>query len=280
MKTIETPTSVNGMEGCHTSEQGIVRAPNGRIIATGWPVVPQQLWPSAYEEVSHVIAEQVDHERSLRRMAQKNERGAYAQIGEERVFNLKGTQLVPVVEEEILRRLHDRNDDQPVAICDIGGGDGTLLRAATFDLRRKPETADRITTTLTTLVHHATEYQGIDEIKTMAIELPPTEFFGKFDIIIAQNSVYFWTNFPELATLNMWKMLKEGGVVLATVPSVSRTLNDMAFDTKNYLRNSPLFEYQHIMLHDMNYDAPPDPSVMMRKVSTADAVVSPQPALG
>lgn len=153
---------------------------------------------------------------------------------------------------------------QPLEICDIGGGAGVLLGSATTEYRSQwgahKDFGRSLKTTMTTLLHHndqrviEEEYpNAIDDVRTMVIELPPDDFYNRFDIITAQNSVYYCSQHPELATLNIWKMLKDGGVALVTIPQGVREIERIIgskiynyFNVEKYLQSCGLFMYQEI----------------------------------
>jgi SAM-dependent methyltransferase len=104
---------------------------------------------------------------------------------------------------------------------------------------------------MTTLVHHDQDMLGknkdaIDHLRTMAVELPPDDMIEAFDIITAQNSVFYWSDHPELALLNIWKMLKPGGTLLATIPPRQREINGENVDIRTVISSSELFNYEEI----------------------------------
>lgn len=250
------PISNLNRETTFTSiEPGIVKN-NHRIIATGWPRIPQQLWPKAYHELGTSIAKQTEFELLLRKNKSRGRNiGGYRMDGV--VFNLDSQSLSTVLRDQINKKMMEDNLS-PVDVCEIGAGNGDMLYDVS--LRYKGEhpdyggLKDRLHTVMTTLVHHeadaflkARKMDGIiDQIRTMAIELPPDDFHNKFNIIATQNSVFYWSDYPELATTNMWKMLKSKGVVLATIPRSVRDIHGKPFDASSFLKSSPLFTYEEL----------------------------------
>jgi len=125
-----------------------------------------------------------------------------------------------------------------------------MLSTALRGVKRKREDL-KTEATLTTLVHHDRHIRermpGIDRVKTMAIELPPNDYYKKFDVITCQNSVYNWTKYPELATLNMWKMLRaEGGLVIGTSWKRAREIKGQTFNTIEFFESTPLFGFEYL----------------------------------
>lgn len=244
-------------------EPGIIRNSEGRIIATGWPDVPKGQWPFAYKELGKSVARQARKELDLRKHAPQNIFGAY-KTREGLVFNLADKTLIVCLKSEVDSRMNRRKGEDVVRICDIGGGIGTLLTSGVAEYKspyeNKPRIGKYLNTTLTTLVIHDKDSldekrYAIDDIKPMAIELPPNDFYGRFDIIIAQNSVFFWSAHPELATLNLWKILRKGGVVLATIPCGYLPIppqdpeSTNIFPVEKYLAKSSLFNYEELLRH-------------------------------
>jgi SAM-dependent methyltransferase len=171
------------------------------------------------------------------------------------VFNLDSQTLSTVLEDEINLKMTE-DESSIVDVCEIGAGNGDMLYNVAIKYKgQRPHyigTKDRLHTTMTTLIHHeddsflGRENRIIDQIRTMAVELPPDDFQRRFDILAAQNSVFYWSQYPELAVTNMWKMLKEKGVVLATIPRSIRDINGKPFDLVTFLKSSPLFEYEEV----------------------------------
>jgi len=106
---------------------------------------------------------------------------------------------------------------------------------------------------MTTLINHDPEVLAgrmgaIDNLLVgMAVELPGDDLFERFDVIVAQNSVFFWSHYPELALLNMYKMLKPGGVILVTVPIAPQPVaGDEVLDMGDLVWECELFSCEPI----------------------------------
>jgi len=238
------------------SEPGIVRNATGRIVATGWPLIPHSLWKISYHELGRNIAEQVKFELKMRGRIDEDRAIPTTYNKHGIVFNLQSTTLRQKLLLQIDAKMDgfDKNNrlllTSPIEVCDIGGGVGTMLGTVFSDNHIYPK--EMVYATLTTLVHHEGDSveinfgDQIDAVRTIAIELPPKDIYRKFDIITAQNTIFFWSDNPELATTNMWKMLKDGGVALVTIPPVARILDGKFFDTELYLSSSPLFMYEKL----------------------------------
>lgn len=167
--------------------------------------------------------------------------------------------LVGATREVLNAKLDEQSGENKVVICDIGGGNGRFLRRALLEYASpygdKHEKLGQLETTLTTLVHHDRENlrdpdQAIGQIKTMAIELPPVNFYAKFDIIIAQNSVFFWTDNPELALHNLHGMLAEDGVALITIPPLPKLCGEEEVDIFELITTSTLFTTTEIIRNE------------------------------
>lgn len=233
-------------------EPGIERTDDGRISATGWPHVPMSYWPVAASELQEAVQEQTAIERVIARQP-INLLGQIRMFGRS-VFNLGSTDLVEWIEPAIDAKL--QNNDH-VEICDVGGGNGQLLESA-IRIWKNPYAKryaerSRLETTMTTLVRFNDETLdgrlGIDHLLTdTAIELPPDHFYERFHIVIAQNSVLHWSPFPELTLLNLYKMTKSGGMILATVPHEGAQVDDdgTRFDTYAYLFACGLFGIEEL----------------------------------
>ncbi|OGM11784.1 hypothetical protein A2Z22_04410 [Candidatus Woesebacteria bacterium RBG_16_34_12] len=237
-------------------ESGVVRNDIGRIIETGWPNVNRQLWPNAVSELEFAIQQQIELEKAIMEFGNRNLLGAI-NVGSSGVFNLGGTTLIPELQELLYQKMENISQKELVEVCDVGGGNGILLERGTVEWTNKYSRGYRkrnqIRTTLTTLVKHDKELldsrqEAIDHlVEGMGIELPLDDFFGKFDVIIAQNSVFFWSQYPELALLNLYKICKPGGVILVTVPTDKMPVRmDKAFDMVDLMWDCSYFDCQKI----------------------------------
>lgn len=237
------------------TEEGVVRNSKGRIVETDWPKTPHSHHKEAYKEIAESLKDQVKFEMSLRGMSKRQSlTSSYMGIyrTENTVFYTSSNLLAPELQQELAEKMQDPESPKNIRICDIGGGAGILLTANVAEYKESHLNAPKektLTTVLTTLIHHDArvlqeiqEMGRIDSIRTMAVELPHDDFYQFFDIIICQNSVFHWSDYPELATLNLWKMLRENGIVIANIPSSERNLNGTLFNVKDFLENSNLFK--------------------------------------
>lgn len=209
----------------YAHEPGVVRNNVGRIVQTGWPHVPIEEYPRATQELRWYVDTQANDEFEWRRNIRRDKHG-YFNVATGQNFFLSGTILDRHVKKAIRARM--RSGNEVVTICDVGGGDGSLLVAATADWTgasgRFREEKHRLQTTLTTLINHDQETLASRQhavhtvVEGFAIELPPENMAGQYDIVIAQRSVYNWSKFPELATQNLVRMCKPNGIIFATVP--------------------------------------------------------------
>lgn len=243
------------------SEPGIVRNFLGRIIETGWPTIPTAKWPLAYQELQKGVASQTAFERHLidgtlpEGYISQDLWGNFHTSNGGRFF-LGGDDLLDTARTYLQSRMIHLPEKAAIHVCDLGGGNGFLLERTVINWKNphSPGYAlrDRLNTTLTTLVNFdpdllASRRYDIDQLLVgTAIELPPDNLFANFDLVLAQNSVFFYSIFPELATLNLRKMLRPGGVIFATLP-LKPFLNELAgFDLREYLRRQSLFRYQEL----------------------------------
>jgi SAM-dependent methyltransferase len=143
-------------------------------------------------------------------------------------FNLGGIALAPYIADELIRKMNAQKSTD-IELCDVGGGNGHLLQVATYlwtgsATSRLRLQRSRLKITMTTLYKHQPDLldlrrEIIDNlIIGTGIELPTNDLYNRFDILVAQNSVFFWSNYPELALTNLYKMCRPGGVVFATAP--------------------------------------------------------------
>lgn len=234
----------------------VVRNGEGRIIATGWPEIAKEIWPSDYVEIEQLVEWQIKFELALRKNYCPNILGAYHTAGGG-IFNLGGSLLVPYLRKAVEEKFDGL--DRTIEVVDIGGGNGLLLERGTMDwtnpLGRWFADRQRLRTTMTTLVNHDEELlKGrlvvIDDLRLTSIELPPDDFFGRFDVIMAQNSIFYWSQLPELAILNTRKMCKMGAVVLATVQAVPYQVDKGIFDARSYLQTLDYFSYEELAISE------------------------------
>jgi len=131
------------------------------------------------------------------------------------VFNLTEMTLWIEAQKLIASLIETEIHQLPISVGIIGGGKGKLALAI------KKEFDELVEVMMTTLVHFVPpdwlKKQDV-KVRQMCIELPDDDLNQKFDLIIAQNSIFFWSQFPELAVVNLQRILKSDGVVLATIP--------------------------------------------------------------
>jgi len=219
-------------------EPGIVRNSSGRIIQTGYPTIPSGQWPRAYNEITTALNGHVDIENFFLSHGTLDNRGAY-RIGPG-IFHISSSSIQEPFKKIVDKKLKNTDTSQKITVCDMGGGDGTLLGKVVkqYDSTER----SRLETTLTSLVDFPRQpfySDTVDNVVITSAELPPTEFYESFDVIAAQNSIYFWTDFPELATGKVAKMLKPGGIFIATIPLEPQKISNEQFDMISYLKNNP-----------------------------------------
>lgn len=133
-----------------------------------------------------------------------------------------------------------------ITVCDLGGGTGKLLRTAIELLQDVDEgLRSRVRTVLTSLIDYVDPYNlpaYVDQYREASVELPPDDFDARFDVIFAQNSVFFWSHAPDLAAENMYRMLRPGGIVIANFPIDGGEDINPDFDPQTYFEESPLFK--------------------------------------
>lgn len=245
MAEADSIVEVKNEQETQIAEPGIVYNREGRIIATGWPEVARNNWPQAYRTLGKNIARQVKFELFVRKCGTQNPDGYEVVKGA--MFFLRRNDLAKPLSDEVLARKPISGES--IKVCDIGGGSGEMLGQALERIATETP-ALKIEATLTTLVRHDKSIQKnfprINFIRTMAVEFPPDEFYQAFDVITCQNSVFNWTENPELAVLNMWKMLREGGVVIGTAHKKPRMIDEKEFDTLSYLKSLPNFYFEEI----------------------------------
>ena len=239
-------------------EPGVERNIQGRIIATGWLVKHRDLYPQTCVELEGEIQKQIQLERMFIDGGIKVNSALEMGSGK---FTLGGISLAPYMSEEIAQRVKKIGEDELVEVCDIGGGNGRLLETVmhnwTSPQSRERGLRNRIRTTMTTLINHEPELlksrgAAIDKVVVgMGIELPNDDLYRKFDVIAAQNSVFFWTQYPELSLLNMYKMSKPNGVALVTIPRVPVAVKgDRAFNIEEFVWGSDLFTCEQLQERD------------------------------
>lgn len=235
-------------------EPGILRNKQGRIIQTGWPEVPRISYPEASAELENTVHEQIGLETIFMAGGVKVNTAIHLGSGK---FSLGGIRLAPYTTGEISRRVLKANTGEVVEVCDVGGGNGRLLETVMHSWASSPSRdrhlRGRIHTTMTTLIDHEPELlqsrrDAIDDVVIgMGIELPNDDFYKKFDVITVQNSVFSWTQYPELALLNLYKMCKPDGVVLATIPKAPVPVKgNQSFDTDELMWESSLFACEEL----------------------------------
>ena len=247
---IEPRTGWFSEERDSSPELGIIRNEKGRITVTPWPEFPATIWPEAYKQLACSISRQIRLESQSREGLNQTQKEMNLQALGERRFNLMGNPLLDPLASTIRSRLMLEHRDK-LEICDIGGGNGELLAMVQSRLDTHETPRDSLRLTMTTLTDYMEEREliklGIDEIIKMAIELPPDSLAKRFDIITAQNSIYFLSWFPELVTLNLLKMLRDReGIVLATVPINDTPAWGGLFSTLRYLANCPYFDLKSL----------------------------------
>ena len=115
-----------GESKAQITEPGIVRNTTGRIIATGWPLIPHSSWKQSYHELGRNIAEEVGFELELKK---RNNRGRVSGAYEERgvTFNLNNSTLGQALRQQLDSRMEGYMaatplpQATPVEVCDIGG---------------------------------------------------------------------------------------------------------------------------------------------------------------
>lgn len=220
-----------------------------RIISIGYPDFDPALCPETHREILDTLQSQLEFENWL---AQSIAQGVIQVTGEgaallkHGTFNLDSAHLLPYVIPEIVNLA--RTVEEPIRVGDIGGGNGGLLAAV------KMAVPEGIHTTLTSLYTHDRSliaqrlHEGvIDEYREMAIELPDTDLYQSFDMLIAQRSVYLWSQFPELATEHLLKMLKPGGMAIVTATSVMYEVSQRElFSAPGYLEQQIDWHTEHL----------------------------------
>lgn len=240
---------VEHLSGNHPVEPGVVRNDVGRIIETGWPQIPPDQWSVAYAELHAAIKKQIMIEELMEQGMMRDRRGAL-RFGNG-LFNISDVSLGRDLSDAIYLKLEDLADeaDGVVKVCDIGGGDGSLLGNVVWQFRGRfavYDGAGKIETTMTSLIDFGLREittTSVDRTVLTSVELPPDDFYQAFDIVTAQNSVYFWSSYPELATFNVYKMLKSDGLLLATLPQEPFNIqNETNFRPLEYLQSNPYFK--------------------------------------
>ena len=228
-------------------EPGVERNEQGRIVATGWPKTKKKEWLDAYKQIGKTVATQVKYEHIVKSMGKRTEQGY--DVVKNLPFVLSRKDLSPYLRKEILLKSNKDRERKLLKICDIGGGTGDMLWKALYKIGEEAQNLE-LETTMTTLVHHDREETkrstGIDKVRTLAVELPHDDMYEEYDIITCQNSVFNWSKFPELSTLNMWKMLREGGVIIGTAWKRAREIDGKNFDTITFLKNTELFDFEEL----------------------------------
>lgn len=140
------------------------------------------------------------------------------------------------------------NDSPIITICDYGGSTGGgILRV----LDRLRDILDRrqYELTVTSLATHDPEALARNQpfidryYNETSAELPPTEFFEAFDLIISIKGPLHWSRFPELVVDNFWKMLRPGGeLIVAASHTGSHYDIVQGIDVAQYLEESGHFE--------------------------------------
>ncbi len=229
----------------YQNEEGVVRNEQGRILATGWPFVPVDKWPIAHAELAEMLQRQSRMEEML---IEKGRMDALGRIhfGNNGLFNISGITLRDHLVAGISEHMNNPYmEDNEIRVCDLGGGDGNLLANTMWKFRRSkyalPNPYGRaVRTTLTSLTDFGVAYEHrgmIDETYYTGVELPPDEFYEAFNVVTAQDSVCFWSVYPELASMNIYKMLKPNGMAIVTVPTGPiEVYGDQTFDMIAHLQ--------------------------------------------
>jgi 2-polyprenyl-3-methyl-5-hydroxy-6-metoxy-1,4-benzoquinol methylase len=224
-------------------EPGIIRNSVGRITETGWPEIPVDKWPLAHAEISAEITKQVKYDSIVAEILQRHGTDRYGAVPLAHYY-VRGTVLSRAFSAAVQDQIK-QTTDQDINVCDIGGGDGTLLGRVLEQFNRQNSLYDTggktIRATLTRLVDFGLNQDAtIDRVSHTPVELPPDDFYEAFHVVTSQNSIYHWSRFPEVATLNVTKMLKPGGIFLTTAPfEPVEVRNDPNFDMFEYLKNNP-----------------------------------------
>ena len=241
------------------TEPGVVRNQSGRIIETGWPRVGRQSYPTAVAELETSVKKQIKLEKTIVDVGYRDVLGTIRTRSG--VFNLGGATLVFELQELLSQKMKNVHQGEVVEVCDVGGGNGFLLERGTIEWTninsRGYRQRNQLETTLTTLIKHDEELldsrkNAIDNlVEGMGIELPQDNFFERFDAIVAQNSVFFWSQYPELALRNLYKMSKPGGSVLVTIPTARVPVyKDNAFDMEDLISGCEYFDCAQIKRKD------------------------------
>lgn len=235
-------------------EPGIERNDFGRIIKTGWPTISYNLWPDAYHELVQSIKEQRAYEERIVRVAGISFDGVIEVGGYS--FNLNGDSLEKDLKSLLAEKMGNVRNGDVLEVGDLGGGSGYLLDRGTMEWKHPHSKGftkrNQIHTTMTTLTVHDREMveahrHAIDRLVVgMGIEQPCNDMYQKFDVVTAQNSIFYWSKYPELALLNLWKITKEDGVDLVTVPKGPFFREQGDIDKVGMIKNCRLFNHIQI----------------------------------
>jgi len=175
-------------------------------------------------------------------MEQENDQST-KQPFQERAYYTGSDELTDYVFDAVAAKLRGNSDR--LELCDLGGGRGHVLRTLSRLLSDVgPDLANRIHMVLTSLTEYINPRRlpsYIHEYREASIELPPADFRGRFDVIVAQNSVFFWSSAPELAARNIHRMLKPGGIAIVNFPIDGIDEVNPNFDPLDFFETSPLF---------------------------------------
>lgn len=235
-----------------------MKNPEGRLVETNWPdSFPEK--SVALHLLLLMLKEQVRIERNMQLLNEGTKEPVYLLSPEREIrWNVHSTMFARLAGIFLQKIYSYRHGTEPIEFCDMGGGAGDLYRSTLNQIPYDLDTS-RIRCTVTNLVPPTkaqitenTEY--VYSWRNACVELPPKDFHQKFDLIVCQNSVFYWTRHPELALSNLVKMLKKDGVLIFNFsPTGLATGEFEPFDTLGFLQKQTDLEFLVPVLEGRSY---------------------------
>jgi SAM-dependent methyltransferase len=241
-----------------------------RIISTEYPFSYSRANRKHYRRIDESLKQQKAIERKrLTNYENVINSGSRSDINIDRCeFNIGSTALLTnlsnllfgeLIPQGLGARLPGKYSNVPkINILDLGGGVGKLMfiiRGLIYSYRQgnltlSLENSDIVVSNLVDFFNFLfppmatgiTDRSGVRGV-IMSAEFPHLKFYNYFDIIVAQNSIFHHSLWPELCLTNVFKMLKAGGDFLATTPpKLKRKICDQSINFHEIIVASELFE--------------------------------------
>ena len=188
--------------------------------------------PRTLRSVRKTLRKQIDFERSL-----AFDKFGHSPVADNSEYSL-GFNLHSLYAEmgaknlPIFLKVYDLSLEG-ASIIDVGGANPGFLNALA------EKTGANFDGTFTSLSDFPQGENTRFKYKKMAAEIPPPEFYKKFDLVVSMNGPLVWSAFPELSLKNLIKMVKPGGHLFL---GIHHNLHDKSFSPRGLIFGSPEIE--------------------------------------